>query len=162
MLCLGHLPLQTHMFLKGHSAEVLLQGLPCFRRESLIKAILGKPSGGYVSKGGLLFVLLKEFITSKDISPFSPFSPWPPHFPFPFFFLVMTRGHRNTTHIRVLVGQSGGGSSFMNSYCWLLVVVGLVKPPDQRLDRSDERNKREWENERRGGNVHPLSFVSNP
>jgi hypothetical protein len=72
------------------------------------RATFGENRGGSASKGGLLFVLLKEFNnTSKDISPFSPDSP---HLPFPFFFLVMTRGKRNTTHTRVLAGQSGGTS----------------------------------------------------
>jgi hypothetical protein len=115
------------------SKEACLLGEGEFNDDS--RATLGENWGGSVSKGVLPFDLLKEFNTSKDISPFSPVAP---PFPFPFLFLVMTWGNRNTTHTRVLAGQSVGGvTSFMKHgipCCWLVIKLGT--PQDKRLDRS--------------------------
>ena len=99
--------------------------------------------------------LLKEFTVSKDIRPF-PALLFP--LPFPFFFLVMAQGHRNTTHTRVLAGQSGGVTSFMKHgipCCWLVVKLGT--PQDRRLDRSDERLKGDCERTKGEGEMSTLT-----
>ncbi len=106
-------------------------------------AASGMRQGGSVSNRVIPPALLKEFNVSRDILPVSPVSL---PFPVPFFFLVMTQGNRNTTHTRVLAGQSGGITSFMKHgipCCWLVVKLGT--PQDRRLDRSHERQKGDCE-----------------
>jgi len=68
------------------------------------------------------------------------------------------KGRRNTTHSRVLAGQSGGVTSFMKHgipCCWLVVKLGT--PQDRRLDRSDERQKRDCERTKGEGEMSTLT-----
>ena len=68
-----------------------------------------------------------------------------------------------TTHTRVQTGQSGGVLVYETRDPVLLVSGKVRHAQGQRLNRFEVKEREKVREQKgRGGNVHPLSFVSNP